>query len=67
MWSLLVNRIRNLSLHAKTAMSVSLIVIAVLVSLFYVYSSTAKTLVEEENKRQAEIVTAQLAQHLSSE
>lgn len=67
MWLALVNRIKDLSLHAKTTISVSLIVIAVLMSLYYLSSSTAKTLVEEENKRQAEIITAQLAQHLSSE
>lgn len=66
MW-LLVNRVKNLSLHAKTTISVSFIVIAALMSLYYLYSSTANRLVEEENRRQAEIIAAQLAQHLSSE
>ncbi len=55
------------SLHVKIALSMSLIVLAVSLLLFSVYWSAARGLVEEENKRSAELTAAQLGQHLSSE
>lgn len=58
---------RHVSLHLKITLSVSLIVVIVLITLFSFYWSAARGLVQEENKRDAELMAAQLGQHLSSE
>lgn len=58
---------RDFSLHVKITLSVSLIVLIVLIILFSFYWSAARGLVQEENKRSAELMVAQLGQHLSSE
>jgi len=60
-------RLRRLSLHAKVALSILALVLVIFGTLLVVYLSTLRTLVLEENRRRAELLTAQLAQHLSSE
>ncbi|HXF06272.1 MAG TPA: ATP-binding protein [Blastocatellia bacterium] len=54
-------------LHVKITLSVSLIVVIVLIILFSFYWSAARGLVQEENRRDVELMVAQLGQHLSSE
>lgn len=55
------------SLHVRMALSVSAIVIGIFSINNYFYLSVAHDLVRAQNQRRAELVTAQLAEHLSSE
>ncbi len=58
---------RHISLHAKVALSISALVLVIFGALLSMYLSTMRTLLLEENRRRAELLAAQLAQHLSSE
>ncbi|GBC76844.1 Sporulation kinase E [bacterium HR08] len=60
-------RLRPLSLHTKVALSIVALVLVIFGALLSIYLSTARTLIAEENRRRAELLAAQLAQHLSSE
>jgi len=60
-------RLRRLSLHGKVALSILALVLVIFGTLLVVYLSTMRTLILEENRRRAELLAAQLAQHLSSE
>ncbi len=60
-------RLRHASLHAKVALSISALVLSIFGALLMIYLSTMRTLILEENRRRAELLAAQLAQHLSSE
>ncbi|MCX7752247.1 MAG: ATP-binding protein [Blastocatellia bacterium] len=57
----------HLSLHARVALSIAALVLLIFGALLSISLSTMQTLVREENQRRAELLAAQLAQHLSSE
>ncbi len=60
-------RRRPLTLHAKVTLSLLALVLLIFGVLFWIYLSATRTLIVEENRRRAELLAAQLAQHLSSE
>jgi len=60
-------RFRRLRLHAKIALLILALILVIFGALLSIYLSTVRTVIVEENRRRAELLAAQLAQHLSSE